>query len=54
MILLARVLSAAGEVQHFCERQGWRFCFIGGVAVQRWGEPHLTNNALSLAQASGK
>ena len=22
----------------------WRFCFIGGVAVQRWGEPRVTQD----------
>lgn len=22
--------------------RGWRFCFIGGIALQRWGEPRLT------------
>jgi len=33
MIHLLRVLAAAGEVQRFCQQQGWRFCFIGGVAV---------------------
>ncbi|MBM3831853.1 MAG: hypothetical protein FJ403_00960 [Verrucomicrobia bacterium] len=42
MIHLPRVLAAAGEVQHFCRQQSWHFCFIGGVAVQRWGEPRLT------------
>lgn len=36
------VISAAAEVQAFCERQSWRFCFIGGLAVQRWGEPRET------------
>ncbi len=45
MIHLQRVLEAAGEVQAFCEQQDWRFCFIGGVAVQRWGEPRLTQDA---------
>lgn len=25
-----------------CVQQRWRFCFIGGVALQRWGEPRLT------------
>jgi hypothetical protein len=38
------VLAAAGEVQSFCKSQGWRFCFIGGVALQRWGEPRLTQD----------
>ncbi len=36
------IYTAAAEVQDFCARQGWAFCFIGGVAVQRWGEPRLT------------
>lgn len=44
MIRLPRVLEAAGEVQSFCQQRAWRFCFIGGVAVQRWGEPRLTQD----------
>lgn len=43
------ILEAAGEAQIFLERHGARFCFIGGVAVQRWGEPRFTRDAdLSL------
>lgn len=44
MIHLPRVLAAAGEVQQFCQQRQWPFCFIGGVAVQRWGEPRLTQD----------
>lgn len=44
MIHLPGVLAAASDVQRFCQGQGWRFCFIGGVAVQRWGEPRLTQD----------
>jgi hypothetical protein len=44
MIHLPRVLEAAVEVHGFCQQRGWRFCFIGGVAVQRWGEPRLTQD----------
>lgn len=40
-----RLLAAALEVQQFCERQGWRFCFIGGIAVQHWGQARLTRDA---------
>ncbi|MDD9986702.1 MAG: hypothetical protein OXQ31_10555 [Spirochaetaceae bacterium] len=29
----------AGEVQAFCRERGWKFCFIGGLALQRWGLP---------------
>ena len=41
MIDLFRV---AEDVQTFCIRQGWRFCFIGGLAIQRWGEPRVTKD----------
>jgi hypothetical protein len=44
MIHLPRVLEAAVEVESFCQQRGWRFCFIGGVAVQRWGEPRMTQD----------
>ena len=36
------VIRAAAELQTVCEGEGWRFCFIGGLAVQRWGEPRET------------
>lgn len=36
------VIKAAAEFQGFCELQRWRFCFIGGLALQRWGEPRET------------
>ena len=26
----------ANEIQAFCRDRGWRFCFIGGIALQRW------------------
>lgn len=38
------ILQAAVELQVFCLGQSWRFCFIGGVAVQRWGEPRFTHD----------
>lgn len=38
------LLRAAGSVQRVCEQHRWRFCFIGGIAVQRWGEPRLTQD----------
>ena len=44
MIHLPGVLAAAGDVQRFCLERHWQFCFIGGVAVQRWGEPRLTQD----------
>lgn len=42
MNALHDVLTAAAVVQEFCQSQRWRFCFIGGVAVQRWGTPRFT------------
>jgi hypothetical protein len=36
------LFAAASDLQQFFEERGWRFCFIGGLAVQRWGEPRLT------------
>ena len=41
---LTDVLAAAAEVQAFCQSRGWRFCFIGGIAVQRWGMPRFTQD----------
>ncbi len=40
-----RLVEAAREIQGFCESKDWRFCFIGGIAVQRWGEARLTRDA---------
>jgi hypothetical protein len=39
------VLDAAAELQAFCDSKKWKFCFIGGLAVQRWGEPRNTRDA---------
>jgi hypothetical protein len=38
------LLLAAAELQSAIESNGWRFCFIGGVAVQRWGNPRFTQD----------
>lgn len=39
---MIEILAAAAQVQALCESQQWRFCFIGGLALQRWGEPRET------------
>jgi len=44
MIHLTTVLAAAENIQAFCQIRNWPFCFIGGIAVQRWGEPRLTQD----------
>jgi hypothetical protein len=41
---LGDLLLAAAELQSAIEGNGWRFCFIGGVAVQRWGSPRFTQD----------
>ena len=46
------LFDAAKELQDFCDRQGWRSCFIGGIAVQRWGEPRVTRD-LDLTLLAG-
>jgi hypothetical protein len=30
------IFEAALEIQTFCQQGAWQFCFIGGIAVQRW------------------
>lgn len=37
--------TAAGEVSGFMMEKNWRHCLIGGLAVQRWGEPRTTLDA---------
>ena len=39
-----RIFAAARDLEEFCPSRSWRFCFVGGVAVQRWGEPRLTRD----------
>lgn len=38
------LFSSAVEIQDFCREREWRYCLIGGVAVQRWGEPRQTRD----------
>jgi hypothetical protein len=38
------LFAAALELQDFMEKRGWRFCFIGGLALARWGEPRATQD----------
>ena len=44
IMALENLLLAAVQVQSMLLKQGWRFCFIGGVAVQRWGNPRFTRD----------
>jgi hypothetical protein len=38
------LFAAAIDIQTFCVKRGWRSCVIGGVAVQRWGDPRQTRD----------
>lgn len=38
------LFEVAKQVQIFLDAREWRSCVIGGVAVQRWGEPRLTRD----------
>ena len=47
-------LFAAGlELQQFMQAQQWPFCFIGGLAVIRWGEVHDADVDLSVLSGFG-
>jgi len=49
------LLHAAEHLQAFFLDQGWPFCFIGGLAVLRWGEPRLTQDIdVSLLTGFGR
>jgi hypothetical protein len=36
------IFAAALEIETICRAKGFQFCFIGGLAVQRWGQPRMT------------
>ena len=42
---MSLLYDTAKDVQRVCLESGWKFCFIGGIAVQRWGEPRFTHDA---------
>lgn len=37
--------KTAFSIQKFLNSHKWKFAFIGGIALQRWGEPRLTQDA---------
>ncbi len=39
---MSDLLASAMEFEQFFRARGWRFCFIGGLAVLRWGMPRVT------------
>lgn len=49
------VFKAAAQLQEVCDQQEWSYCFIGGLALQRWGEPRMTKDAdLTLITGFGR
>lgn len=46
------LVEEASELQTFLEDKGWRFCFIGGLAIQCWSQPRLTKD-MDLALLTG-
>jgi hypothetical protein len=44
MLGVEDLLLAAVRVQSLLLEQRWRFCFIGGIAIQRWGNPRFTRD----------
>ena len=41
---LNSLFKAGLEFQETLERRNWLFCFIGGLAVRRWGEIRMTQH----------
>ena len=39
-----QLFEAAVEILEFCAARHWRVTIIGGLAVQRWGEPRQTRD----------
>ncbi|MCY7348868.1 MAG: hypothetical protein LH614_21980 [Pyrinomonadaceae bacterium] len=42
---MKQIFEVAQQVQNFFDENNWQFCFIGGIALQRWAKPRLTNAA---------
>lgn len=38
------LFEQAKQVQDTLDALGWSFCFIGGIALQHWGEPRVTRD----------
>lgn len=41
---MIELFREAQALQQFLEEQAWPYCFIGGVALQHWGEPRVTRD----------
>ncbi len=41
---MIELFQVASSLQSLFRKKAWKFCFIGGVALQRWGEPRVTQD----------
>lgn len=41
---MIELFHVAARLEDSCRQQNWRFCFIGGVSLQRWGQPRVTRD----------
>jgi hypothetical protein len=41
---MTRLVRLAAELQALLDAAGWKNCLIGGLVLQRWGEPRLTKD----------
>ena len=49
------LFKTALEIQQFLEDRDWAFCFFGGLAVARWGQPRTTQDVdLTLLTGFGR
>lgn len=52
---MIEVIRAAASLQAVCDEYDWQYCFIGGLALLRWGEPRETIDVdLTLLTGFGK
>jgi hypothetical protein len=55
MFSVEELLQTASKIDKFLKRESWKFCFIGGIAIQRWGELRFTRDVdLTLLTGFGK
>ncbi|MSU63041.1 MAG: hypothetical protein EXS31_11720 [Pedosphaera sp.] len=41
---MTRLIRLAAELQSLLDSESWKNCLIGGIVLQRWGEPRLTKD----------
>ena len=41
---MTRLIRLAAELQALLDAAAWKNCLIGGLVLQRWGEPRLTKD----------